>query len=174
MTAPVAAPGIDLDAPIDDIHDVLRADQHLAGLLRRRPGVRVPGAWDGFELAVRAILGQQISVKAATTIAGRIARTYGEPVTINGFSGLSHLFPVPERLARARFRFPVNPPATKEAYLYRSIFESHFPSEAAVRCVPEGPSIACSTPTAIAWDEAWAAQADPSGRAVRDVHKDGL
>ena len=78
------------------------------------------------------------------------------------------------RLARARFRFPVNPPATKEAYLYRFVFESHFPGEAAARCVPEGPSIACSTPTAIAWDEAWAEQADPSGRAVRDVHKDGL
>ena len=78
------------------------------------------------------------------------------------------------QLSRAAFRFPVNPPVTKEGYLYRSIFESHFPGEAAARCVPEGPSIACSTPTAIAWDEAWAAQADPSGRAVRDVHKDAL
>jgi len=82
---------------------VLSRDALLARLLGRNPGVRVPGAWDGFELAVRAILGQQISVKAATTIAGRIARTYGEPVTANGFSGLSHLFPVPERLVRARF-----------------------------------------------------------------------
>ena len=78
------------------------------------------------------------------------------------------------QMSRARFRFALNPPATKEAYLYRSIFESHFPTEAAVRCVPEGPSIACSTPTAIAWDEAWAERADPSGRAVSDVHKDGL
>ena len=78
------------------------------------------------------------------------------------------------QLERAGFRSPLNPPATKEAYLYRSIFESHFPTDAAVRCVPEGPSIACSTPTAIAWDEAWAAQADPSGRAVRGVHKDAL
>ena len=78
------------------------------------------------------------------------------------------------QLERARFRFAVNPPATKEAYLYRSLFDAHFPSEAAARCVPEGPSIACSTPTAIAWDKAWATQADPSGRAVRDVHNDGL
>ncbi len=78
------------------------------------------------------------------------------------------------KMSRARFRFILNPPATKEAYLYRSIFESHFPSEAAARCVPEGPSIACSTPTAIAWDEAWADNADPSGRAVRDVHKEAL
>jgi asparagine synthase (glutamine-hydrolysing) len=78
------------------------------------------------------------------------------------------------KMARAHFRFAVNPPATKEAYLYRSIFESHFPTDAAVRCVPEGPSIACSTPTAIAWDKAWAESADPSGRAVRDVHRDAL
>jgi asparagine synthase (glutamine-hydrolysing) len=78
------------------------------------------------------------------------------------------------RLARAELRFPINPPLTREAYLYRSIFESHFPGEAAARCVPEGPSIACSTPAAIAWDEAWAKSADPSGRAVRDVHQDAL
>ena len=77
-------------------------------------------------------------------------------------------------LAKARFRFPINPPATKEAYLYRSLFESHFSSDAAARCVPEGPSIACSTPTAIAWDAAWAENADPSGRAVRGVHKEAL
>jgi AraC family transcriptional regulator of adaptative response / DNA-3-methyladenine glycosylase II len=93
----------DLDAPVREIADVLSRDSLLAGLLDRNPGVRVPGAWDGFELAVRAVLGQQISVKAATTIAGRIARTYGEPVAIGAVSGLSHLFPVPERLARARF-----------------------------------------------------------------------
>jgi asparagine synthase (glutamine-hydrolysing) len=68
-------------------------------------------------------------------------------------------------------RFPVNTPQTKEAYLYRSLFEKHYPHADAVRCVPEGKSIACSTPTAIAWDAAFAAQADPSGRAVRGVHQ---
>ena len=93
----------DLDAPVREIADVLSRDALLGRLLDSNPGVRVPGAWDGFEIAVRAILGQQISVKAATTIAGRIARTYGEPFTINGSSGLSYVFPTPERLARARF-----------------------------------------------------------------------
>ena len=73
-------------------------------------------------------------------------------------------------LERAHFRFPVNTPKTKEAYFYRSIFERHFPGEAAVRCIPEGPSVACSTPTAIAWDASFANNADPSGRAVRGVH----
>ncbi len=76
-------------------------------------------------------------------------------------------------LARARYRFEHNTPPTKEAYLYRSIFDRLFPGEAAARLVPGGPSIACSTPTAIRWDAAWAGQADPSGRAVRDVHAAG-
>ncbi len=75
------------------------------------------------------------------------------------------------QLARAAFRFPVNTPATKEAFLYRQIFESHFPSEAAVGTVPGGPSIACSTAAAIEWDAAFADHADPSGRAVRGVHR---
>lgn len=76
-----------------------------------------------------------------------------------------------EQLRAAAWRFPVNPPAGKEAYLYRALFASHFPSEAAARCVPCGPSVACSTPAAIAWDPAFAASPDPSGRAVRDVHR---
>ena len=78
-----------------------------------------------------------------------------------------------EELAQARFRFPTGTPETKEAYLYRSLFDAHFPGEAAAATVPAGKSIACSTPTALAWDAAFAAQADPSGRAVRGVHQGG-
>jgi len=74
------------------------------------------------------------------------------------------------QMESARYRFPYNPPATREAYLYRDLFESHFPGEAAAACVPGGPSIACSTPTAIAWDASFAANADPSGRSVLGVH----
>jgi asparagine synthase (glutamine-hydrolysing) len=74
-------------------------------------------------------------------------------------------------LASAAWRFPHNPPQSKEAYYYRSIFAGHFPSDSAARCVPGGPSVACSTPAAIAWDAAFAAAPDPSGRAVRDVHR---
>ncbi|MCB9665379.1 MAG: asparagine synthase B [Alphaproteobacteria bacterium] len=76
-------------------------------------------------------------------------------------------------LAQAPHRFPLGTPATKEAYLYRAIFEEHFPLPSAAATVPGGPSVACSTPTAIAWDEAFKTMADPSGRAVRGVHKDG-
>ncbi|MDB4967575.1 MAG: asnB [Myxococcales bacterium] len=74
------------------------------------------------------------------------------------------------QMANARYRFPYNTPMTKEAYFYREIFESHFPGDAAAGCVPGGPSIACSTPTAIAWDASFARNADPSGRAVMGVH----
>jgi len=73
-------------------------------------------------------------------------------------------------LAAAASRFPHNPPLTKEAYLYRSLFEQVFPSPAAAATVPGGKSIACSSPAAIAWDAAFANAADPSGRAVTGIH----
>ncbi len=92
----------DLDAPVDDISATLSADRLLRGLLRKNPGVRVPGAWDGFELTVRAILGQQVSVKAATTFAGRIAERYGEPIETPAADAPARLFPAPARLVRAR------------------------------------------------------------------------
>ncbi|HMA99168.1 MAG TPA: asparagine synthase B, partial [Wenzhouxiangella sp.] len=75
-------------------------------------------------------------------------------------------------LAESSQRFPLNPPGTKEQYLYRRIFERYFPSPAAAATVPGGPSIACSTPEALAWDEGFANMADPSGRAIRGVHQD--
>lgn len=73
-------------------------------------------------------------------------------------------------MAAAAARFPHNPPATKEAYFYRSIFEQYFPGEACAATVPGGKSIACSSPAAIAWDPSFAKAADPSGRAVAGVH----
>lgn len=75
-------------------------------------------------------------------------------------------------LAAATHRFAVNPPATKEAYLYRAMFAEHYPGDRAAALVPGGKSIACSSPVALQWDAAFAAAADPSGRAVRGVHRD--
>ncbi|PCK32474.1 asparagine synthase B [Pseudoalteromonas piscicida] len=69
-------------------------------------------------------------------------------------------------LENAHYRYPINTPDSKEAYYYRTIFESHFPGEAAAKCVPHGKSVACSTPEALAWDEAFQRNADPSGRAA--------
>ncbi|MCC6223045.1 MAG: DNA-3-methyladenine glycosylase 2 family protein [Thermoleophilia bacterium] len=89
---------LDLEADPGAIERVLGADPFLAPLIERRPGVRLPGAWEPFELAVRGIIGQQVSVRAATTIAGRVAAAFGEP--FDG-SGLTRLFPAPEALAGA-------------------------------------------------------------------------
>ncbi|HRT90819.1 MAG TPA: asparagine synthase B [Bacteroidales bacterium] len=78
------------------------------------------------------------------------------------------------QMSTAKFRFPVNPPLTKEEYLYRSIFSEHFPSESAAATVPSVPSVACSTPEALAWDASFRNLNDPSGRAVKTVHKQAL
>jgi asparagine synthase (glutamine-hydrolysing) len=77
-----------------------------------------------------------------------------------------------EQLTNAKYRFPINPPMTKEEYLYRSIFSEHFPSDSAAACVPSVPSVACITPEAIAWDASFKDMLDPSGRAVKNVHVD--
>ncbi|MDQ3016117.1 MAG: asparagine synthase B [Bacteroidota bacterium] len=76
-----------------------------------------------------------------------------------------------QQMTAASFRFPVNTPVSKEAYMYREIFESHFPHAAAIDCIPGGPSVACSTPQAILWDKSLSEITDPSGRSVRSVHK---
>ncbi len=75
-----------------------------------------------------------------------------------------------DMMANAKFRFPINIPMSKEEYRYRTIFESHFPSDSAASCVPSVPSVACSTPVALEWDEAFKNANDPSGRAVK-VHE---
>ena len=77
-----------------------------------------------------------------------------------------------EQMAHAAERFPVHPPMNKEEYYYRSIFEEHFPSESAARSVPSVPSVACSSAEALAWDTAFKNLNDPSGRAVKGVHKE--
>ena len=77
-----------------------------------------------------------------------------------------------EQLVNAKFRFPIQTPTSKEEFYYRSIFEQHFPSDAAALCVPQEASVACSTKIALEWDEAFKNMNDPSGRAVANVHDD--
>ncbi len=79
-----------------------------------------------------------------------------------------------EQMSHAAVRFPINPPMNKEEYYYRSIFEEHFPSQSAARCVPSVPSVACSTAEALAWDASFQNLNDPSGRAVKHVHNQHL
>ena len=76
-----------------------------------------------------------------------------------------------EQMAHAAERFPINTPMNKEEYYYRTIFEEHFPSESAARCVPSVPSVACSTAEALKWDASFSKLNDPSGRAVKGVHE---
>ena len=92
----------DLEADPVEIARAFAGDRRMQAALRKLPGVRVPGAWDGFELAVRAILGQQVSVAAATTLAGRVALAFGEklPATQHpADAGPTLLFPSAEILA---------------------------------------------------------------------------
>ena len=88
----------DLGAAPDSVRAVLRRDEILAATVRRLPGLRVAGAFDGFELAVRTVLGQQVSVKGASTIAGRWAQAFGEPIA-TPFSSLNRLSPNAERMS---------------------------------------------------------------------------
>jgi AraC family transcriptional regulator of adaptative response / DNA-3-methyladenine glycosylase II len=90
----------DLGADWAAIVQSLKSDPVLASSVEADPGLRVPGCWNGFELAVRAILGQQITVKGATALAGRMVSSFGKPFC--GASGLTHLFPPPEVLADAK------------------------------------------------------------------------
>ena len=91
----------DLGADVASIGAQLGADPLLGPLIRDRPGIRVPGAWDGFELAIRAILGQQVTVAAARRLAGRLVATLGEPFDASGpgLAGLTMVFPSPDRVA---------------------------------------------------------------------------
>ncbi len=94
----------DLDADVAAIGAHLAADPLLAPLVAARPGLRVPGAWDPFELAIRAIVGQQISVAGARTIAGRIVERGGDRVVSPAGDGIVALFPTPAQLADSRPR----------------------------------------------------------------------
>src|SRR5437588_2074362 len=89
----------DLNADWSSIAAALGGDRALLGRLEAGPGMRVPGCWNGFELAIRTVLGQQITVKGATALAGRIAVAFGQPFSLA--AGLTHLFPSPEALTDA-------------------------------------------------------------------------
>jgi AraC family transcriptional regulator of adaptative response / DNA-3-methyladenine glycosylase II len=90
-----------LDADLGAANRHLAVDPVLGPLIAARPGLRVPGTWDAFELGVRAIIGQQVSVAGAGTIAARLVQRHGTPVPGIEKFGLSHTFPPPAKLARA-------------------------------------------------------------------------
>jgi AraC family transcriptional regulator of adaptative response / DNA-3-methyladenine glycosylase II len=95
----------DLDADVEAIGAHLAKDEGLAPLVAKRPGLRTPGAWDPFEHAVRAIFGQQITVSGARTLAGKLVRLCGTPLSRarTGNDPLTHVFPSPQQIATADF-----------------------------------------------------------------------
>ena len=107
----------DVGADIETIDAHLSRDPLLAPLVAQRPGLRAPGGWDGFELAMRAILGQQISVAAARRLAGQIVALYGKPLSPNNIDHpkLSHLFPTAGCLASAETIEAAMPRARRSA-----------------------------------------------------------
>ena len=94
----------DLKAPAKKIDDFLRQDKFLGNLVKQNPGIRVPGSFNSYELCIRAIVGQQVSVKGATTIIGRIASRYGKKLNTPNKFGLKNVFPGPEILAVSNFK----------------------------------------------------------------------
>ena len=118
----------DLAAEPVAINAHLAKDPILAALTNARPGLRVPGAWDGFELAVRAVLGQQIAVSAAATLAGRLVAEFGEQLS-EPDGGLTHVFPQPKALAKAdlaSFGVPRSRAATLSAIAAAAVADTHF------------------------------------------------
>ena len=107
----------DLGADIETISDHLSRDPLLAPLVALRPGLRAPGGWDGFELAVRAVLGQQVTVAAARLLASKLVALYGKrlPAGRSGHRDVTHVFPTPERLATADLSALGMPGARREA-----------------------------------------------------------
>ena len=96
---------LDLDADPVAVWDALRSDVHLGPVVEQDPGRRVPGAADGFELAARAVIGQQVSVSGARTVAGRLVQAAGDPLP-QPDGTITHLFPTPAALAELARRDP--------------------------------------------------------------------
>ncbi len=108
----------DLGADPAIIAEHLSTDAHLAPLVAARPGLRVPGAWDGFELAIRGILGQQITVAGATRLAGKLVAAYGMPVASPqepDAPDLRFVFPAPERIVATDLAATLGMPGARAA-----------------------------------------------------------
>lgn len=122
------------------------------------------------------ILRQAFEDYLPTEIAWRQKEQFSDGVGYNWIDTLKEIASekvTDEQMENVATRFPIQPPMTKEEYHYRSIFSELFPSDSAALCVPSVPSVACSTPIALEWDEAFKKMADPSGRSVSSVHEKG-
>ena len=169
--------GVEARVPFLDLEFLEVAMRMDAGAKMVRPRSPLPGDSDGVADGSRpiekAILREAFDGYLPDSVLWRQKEQFSDGVGYGWIDGLKAHAETQvggREFAFAASRFPVNPPMTKEAYLYRHIFERHFPGESCARTVPGGKSIACSSPAAIAWDAAFEAAADPSGRAVAGVH----
>jgi len=159
----------DLNADWEAIMRGLRTDPVLVGPVEARRGLRVPGCWNGFELTTRAILGQQVTVKGATALAGRLVSNFGRRFT--PANGLTHLFPLPEVLADAKLTSIGLPAARAETIrtLARAVsdgqisFEGIVDSEAFLARLCEIPGIGKWTAQYVAMRALGEPDAFPSG-----------
>jgi len=111
------------------------------------------------------------------TVAWRQKEQFSDGVGYSWIDNLKELVALAvsdDQIKNAHYRFPIHTPQNKEEYHYRTIFESHFPSDTAAKTVPSVPSVACSTPIALEWDESFKNMNDPSGRAVKSVHDEAF
>lgn len=176
---------------LDKLHlyDCLRANKSLAAwgvegrvpfldkefmdvAMRLNPADKISGLKGRME---KWILRKAFEDFLPESVAWRQKEQFSDGVGYNWIDTLREVassFVSDEAFAKAAERFPVNPPMSKEEYHYRTIFEELFPSDSAAKTVPSVPSVACSTPVALEWDEAFKQMVDPSGRAVKTVHND--
>lgn len=121
------------------------------------------------------ILREAFQDELPKSVAWRQKEQFSDGVGYNWIDSLKELVEkevTDQMMAAAAFKYKINPPQNKEEYYYRTIFNTHFPSDTAASCVPSVKSVACSTPIALEWDEAFKNMNDPSGRAVASVHDD--
>ncbi|PZX19195.1 asparagine synthase (glutamine-hydrolysing) [Breznakibacter xylanolyticus] len=172
------------------LYDCLRANKSLAAwgvegrvpfldkefmdvAMRLNPAAKMAGK----EKMEKWILRKAFETYLPESVVWRQKEQFSDGVGYNWIDSLKEITAsavTDEQMASAKFRYPVNTPMSKEEYYYRTIFAEHFPSEQAAACVPSVPSVACSTAEALAWDESFRKNADPSGRAVKSVHNDAL
>jgi asparagine synthase (glutamine-hydrolysing) len=173
------------------LYDCLRANKALAAwgvegrvpfldkefidvAMRTNPAAKMCRDENGHERMEKWILREAFKDMLPDEIVWRQKEQFSDGV---GYSWIDTLREMTDKLvtdnqfALADKRFPINTPATKEEYYYRSIFCRHFPSESAAKCVPHEASVACSTAKALEWDEAFKKMNEPSGRAVSGVHE---
>ncbi|MFC0679031.1 asparagine synthase B [Lysobacter korlensis] len=163
--------GVEPRVPFLDLEFLDVAMRMDARLKMARPGP------DGGRAIEKAVLREAFKGYLPDGILWRQKEQFSDGVGygwIDGLKAHAERIVSDAELAAAAVRFPLNPSATKEAYWYRSLFERYFPTAACAATVPAGRSIACSSPVAIAWDAAFAAAADPSGRSVAGVHRAAL